>query len=326
MLALVVAPCASAQAVNYSGLYVFGDSLVDAGNAFLATGGAEASPINGYYQGRFSNGYNFADYLSLAISGTPTQPALIGGTNVAVGGADAETKPGEVSPSFISQIGLYSGTLGNGPIASDALVLVTFGGNDVRDTIATGGAIDFTAAANDFATGLNLLYALGARNFVITGSPDIGLLPASLAATGGNAVRLGELTDRSMQISDLFEAKTAAFDMLAGVNASFFDLFGYEHDLLADPTAFGLPAGLDTTTPCQIPLGGSPQLANCANSLYFDGIHPTTIVHQAIAGAILAQLDAPAVPEPAAWLTMILGFGGIGVALRRQRLAMPIAA
>ena len=33
-----------------------------------------------------------------------------------------------------------------------------------------------------------------------------------------------------------------------------------------------------------------------------------------------------AVPEPASWALMILGFGGIGGALRRRRAQMPIAA
>lgn len=322
-IVLMLAPCASAQSLSYSGLYVFGDSLVDSGNAFLATGGAQASPVNGYFAGRFSNGFNFADYLSITLTGGPATPALAGGTNVAVGGADAETKPGQASPSFLEQIGLYASLIGQ-PIASDALVLVTFGGNDVRDTIGIGGPIDFSGASDDLTTGLGLLYGLGARNFVITGSPDIGLLPISIATVGGIPGRLAELTDRSLAISALFAQDAGALDMLPGTDVTFFDLFAFEHQLLADPTAFGLPATLDTTTPCQIPGGGSPQIANCLNSLYFDAIHPTTQIHAVIAGAIVAEISA--VPEPAAWTMMILGFGAAGIGLRRRRVAMAALA
>jgi phospholipase/lecithinase/hemolysin len=316
-IAIVLAPCASAQPANYSGLYVFGDSLVDSGNAYLATGGAQASPVNGYFGGRFSNGFNFADYLSIAATGAPATAALAGGTNFAVGGADAEQKPGQVSPSFLDQILLF-GSMAAQPIPSDALVLVTFGGNDVRDTIFEDGIVDFSGASDDLSTGLGLLYGLGARNFVVTGAPDIGLLPVSIATVGGIPGRLDELTARSEAISALFAEVTAELAALTGTSALFFDLFAYQQALLVDPTAFGLPANLDTTTPCQVPGGGSPQVANCTNALYFDVIHPTTQMHAVIANGILGQLQGP-VPESATWLLLIVGFGGAGASLRRRR-------
>jgi len=320
---LVLTSPAAAQS-SYSGLYVFGDSLVDSGNAHLATLGQEAPVEDGYYLGRFSNGPNFADYLSDALVGTPATPVLLGGTNAAVGGATSAFIPGATSPSFLEQIGLYNQIVGQ-PIASDALVLVTFGGNDVRGTIDVGGAIDFSAAANDLATGLGQLYAGGARNFVITGSPDIGLLPRSLEDTGGDPTRLDELSFRSEQISALFASTSASFAALTGADVTFFDLLGFEGALMANPPAFGLTADFDFTTPCQIPGAGVPQFANCSQSLYFDGIHPTTVAHGAIAGAILAQLNdgVSAVPEPSTWMMMIVGFGLLGARLRMRR--RPIA-
>lgn len=315
--AMLVACPASAGAVSYSGLYVFGDSLVDSGNVYVTTGGALASGADGYYGGRFSNGFNFADYLSIHFAGTPATAALLGGSNFAVGGANAAYAPGEVSPSFLAQVAAFAS--GGTPITSDALVLVTFGGNDVRDTIGTGGTIDFTAAATDLALGLNQLYALGARNFVVTGAPDIGQLPVSIGTAGAIPGRLAELTDRSQQISTVLSTQTTMLDSMQGANAQFFDLFAYQQALLADPSSFGLPAGLNTTTPCQIVGGGEPQIANCDNALYFDVIHPTTQVHAAIATAIIGQLNASAVPEAESWALLIMGFAGTGVVLRRQR-------
>lgn len=316
LFAVILSP--GAWANTYSSLYVFGDSLVDGGNAFLATGGTAASPGDGYFSGRFSNGPNFADDLSNALLGQPlTVPALLGGTNIAVGGTTAEHKyVGDLS--FIEQASIFPTYTHSATIPGNALVLVTFGGNDVRATDGIAGPVSFQQAAADFSTALGLLYADGARNFLITGSPDIGLLPDSVIKTGGNQAQLDLLSQRSQQISGLFQGATTALDALPGVNATYFDFFDFEHDLIADPAAYGL-ADLETTTPCQKPGGGSPQLSNCTKSLYFDGIHPTYLVHQVIANAILARLDAAAVPEPAAWITMILGFAVTGVAMRHRQ-------
>ncbi|NLS27308.1 hypothetical protein S2M10_23030 [Sphingomonas sp. S2M10] len=317
-MALCVAPAAAQAGPSYSGLYVFGDSLVDSGNAYLATGGMFASPDDGYFAGRFSNGFNFADYLSLAITGTPATPLYAGGRNIAFGGATAEFVPGERSPSFLAQVGLYAQAVGT-PIDSNALVLLTFGGNDVRDTILTGGPVSFVSAISDFGDAVTALYSLGARNFAIVGAPDIGLLPVSVAAVGGVPGRLDELTARSQQISQALRQAAAGIDAQPGVTASFFDLFAMEHDLLASPAAYGLSPTLNTTTPCQVIGGGSPQLANCSNALYFDEIHPTTQVHQAIAAAMARQLGISAVPESDSWVLLILGVAGTGAVLRRRR-------
>ena len=71
--------------MGYSGVIVFGDSLVDAGNALgLAnwyddlpfTDPVDAAPTSdkGYYSGRFTNGFTFADLLSNKYLGIPTKP------------------------------------------------------------------------------------------------------------------------------------------------------------------------------------------------------------------------------------------------------------
>jgi phospholipase/lecithinase/hemolysin len=312
----------AANAASFSSLYVFGDSLVDAGNLRIGTGGEQARPQDGYYEGRYSNGYNFADYLALNIGLAVPTPSLAGGTNFAVGGAKAQRAPGEIIPSFLGQID-YLSTSASPTIASDALVLVEFGGNDVRDTIGFGGPADFTAAVADYSRGLGLLYGLGARNFLIVGAPDVGAMPDSAIITGDNATRLAELSERSANLSSLFSAEGDDLDALPDTAVSFFDLVDFQHRLVLDPTAFGLPGTINTTTPCQIREGGSPQLANCSNSIYFDRVHPTTLTHQAIATAISGQLAA--VPEPASWEFMIIGFGTVGSLLRRRATSVGAA-
>lgn len=175
MLAAAAAACLftatpTHAATTFSDLFVFGDSLVDAGNARaarLASGGADPGPPSlGYFQGRFSNGLNFADYVSLDLFGRPTTAAAFGGMNFAVGGAQAAEVFGDASPSFAEQIALFS-TSGQ-TITANSLVLVTFGGNDVRAQLAAaastpGAAPTLTPAIAALNTNLATLIGLGAR-------------------------------------------------------------------------------------------------------------------------------------------------------------------
>ena len=59
----------------YSAVYVFGDSLVDPGNALELAEWYDGLPLQdlpegapteelGYFEGRFSNGYTFADLIA----------------------------------------------------------------------------------------------------------------------------------------------------------------------------------------------------------------------------------------------------------------------
>src|SRR5436190_17729051 len=73
--------------MGYSSLTVFGDSLIDAGNALALadwydglpfTESVDAAPTadKGYYDGRFSNGFTIADLLSNKYVGLTTRPVF----------------------------------------------------------------------------------------------------------------------------------------------------------------------------------------------------------------------------------------------------------
>src|SRR4051794_19297624 len=68
----------------YSAVQVFGDSLVDAGNALKLAQTYDSLPFaslpegaptagEGYFSGRFSDGYTFADLISNKYVGAPTR-------------------------------------------------------------------------------------------------------------------------------------------------------------------------------------------------------------------------------------------------------------
>src|SRR5262245_14581793 len=77
----------SAQARNpLTEVVVFGDSLSDTGNLFLASGGTVATPP--YFNGRFSNGPVWVEVLADKLGLDAPTPSVLGGTNFAFGGAE----------------------------------------------------------------------------------------------------------------------------------------------------------------------------------------------------------------------------------------------
>src|SRR5215216_526009 len=69
---------------SFTGVYVFGDSLVDPGNALKAAELLNDLPFSdlpngaptaakGYFEGRFSDGYNSADLISNKVTGLATK-------------------------------------------------------------------------------------------------------------------------------------------------------------------------------------------------------------------------------------------------------------
>jgi outer membrane lipase/esterase len=316
---LVASTPASAQ--SYSDLFVFGDSLVDSGNARaarLASGGADpAPPAQGYFEGRFSNGYNFADYLSISLGQGPATASLLGGTNFSVGGAQAAEVVGDASPSFAEQIGVFaaSGAVFN----ADSLVLVTLGGNDVRSELAKLGTIPgytptLTPALSAFTAGLSSLIDRGARNIVVTGLPDIGQIPAVTLLGSPQLSAAG--SQLSFSLNQAFAQTVSSLSTkTTDLNLQFFDLFSYQAAIYADPTMYGLPPTLNTRNAClQVP-GAAPA---CNGYVYFDTVHPTTQVHSAIAAGLSRQLGINAVPEPSTWAMMIVGFGAVAYTMRRR--------
>jgi outer membrane lipase/esterase len=305
-------------ATIFSDLFVFGDSLVDSGNARaarLATGGADPAPPSlGYFEGRFSNGFNFADYLSLDLFGRPATASIFGGSNFSVGGAQAAEVVGDASPSFAEQLALFNSS--GQTLSGNSLVLVTFGGNDIRGELAEvatipGAVPNLSPAVSALNANLASLVELGARNIIVTGLPDVGQIPG---VTGFGSPALSALgTQLSFGLNQAFGQTVNGLATQTGYNLQFFDLFAYQTSIYKDPVAFGLPASLDTTRAClQVP-GAAPE---CNGFVYFDAIHPTTQVHRVIASGLTAQVSG--VPEPATWAMMLFGFGAVGYAMRKR--------
>src|SRR5689334_17840959 len=178
----------------YSDLFVFGDSLTDPGNAFIATSNLPFVPqVPGpaYFKGRFSNGYNFADDLSLHLFGHVTDPAFGGGHNFAVGGATTGTqnRAAPVPSGMRVQTDTFVRSLGTGNADPNALYLVYGGSNDIFDATSdlspqNPGDINglVSGAMGNLAEIIGDLSSHGARHFLIPNIADLGKVPSLLNA------------------------------------------------------------------------------------------------------------------------------------------------
>ncbi len=344
--ALALGAALSPASAAFDRLYVFGDSLVDSGNArtLSALPGSDPSAAQLaalYPSGRFTNGVtgrNFADYLGRALGLGDTSPyvdSLVApgpGTNFAVGGATTVFTDGEKRPDLLSEIkGLpasatsatqpnpydynYTYAAQNGlvtPIDANSLVLIASGGNDVRGfTAGTDVAAFVGGVAQATVASLDALYAAGARNFVMIGVPNIGLIPE----VNGDPAKAAGAALLSAALNQSYASIAAGYSAKLGDQGLFrlIDIASLQADIVVNPEKYGL-ARSAVGKSC-LRDGGLIALAgNCAGYAYYDTIHPTDQVHQLIAGAIVSQL-----PEPASWAMLIVGFGLTGTALRRAR-------
>ena len=299
-LGLASPAAATRMTSSYTSLTVFGDSLVDAGNIYALTGGQTPSPAAGYFQGRFTNGYDYTDLLSIDLFGRPTTASLLGGRNFAFGGARIVDN-GDVVPDLSRQIDLYEVALGR-TADSNGLYVLNAGGNDVFGAIAgTIGGADpqryLQDAASQYAASVQRLDGLGVRNILIT---DFPVATAGAINTQANAYLDAALGDLKLS------SDTTLYRF------SFTDFF---NQLSVDPARFGLPA-LDLSTTCQA-AGAAAIASGCAGYFSFDGTHPTAAVQRAAYQEMNRQF-ALAVPEPTSWMLMLTGFALVGMAARRR--------
>ena len=82
---------ATARGDQITGIVSFGDSLSDVGNAYLGSGMTQPAPVSAYYQGHFSNGPIWVEYLAKDLGVATPTAALAGGTDYAFGGAQSGT-------------------------------------------------------------------------------------------------------------------------------------------------------------------------------------------------------------------------------------------
>lgn len=303
-LALLAPNWATAQ-VAFDRIVVFGTSLSDPGNAFAlirrqstppyANLDALLVPDAPYARGghHFSNGATwieqFARPLGLAAS---VRPAFVGAndgaSNYAVGGARA--REDGINANLSLQVDTFLFDAG-GVAPADALYVLEIGSNDIRDALVAGpgGVTVVTDALAAIGANLNVLYAAGARHFLVVNGPNPGLTPAvrTLDAISPGAIQAAGFFAQLFNAG--LEALLAGLDGAPGIEIARLDLYQKFNELVADPQAFGLS---QVENACITP-GLPPFTCQAVDDfLFWDGVHPTTAVH-----AIFAQDTAFALTQ-----------------------------
>jgi len=311
-LALAAAVVAAAPAEarkdtqNYTSLTVFGDSLVDAGNIRADSNNTRLNPEQGYFQGRWTNGYDYTDLLNLQLFGTPTLASQLGGSNYAYGGARI-LDTSVTLPHLPDQFARFQALLGPGRADPNGLFVLNFGANDLFNlgTAADnfyGGNRDalLRDAAFRYAEAVTTLQGWGVRNILLTDFP--------VAGTPANTYLDDELAKLSLNADTTL------------LRFNYLDAFGR---IRANPAAFGIAPFDKGTATCQS--GGRNAIdGGCVGYFTLDGTHPVAAVQRALFDDMQRQFGLvsaeASVPEPATWGLTILGFALVGGAVRRPRV------
>ncbi len=299
-LAVVTATGPVAAQAAYGRIVVFGTSLSDSGNAFALWGANNTPPdylldpllvpSAPYARGghHFSNGATWVEQFarSIGLAGS-VRPAFASAnpkaTNYAVGAARA--RDDGINVNLPAQVDAFLQQYG-GVAPSDGLYVIEMGSNDVRDAFvafASGGdgAAILQAANVSIATGIQTLYAAGARRFLVWRTPNIGVTPAlrTLDQMNPGAAQLATLLTQGFNLG--LDGVVAQLRALPGIDIARLDAYALVNDLVARPGAFGLT---NVTQACVTPTIAPYTCDRPDEFLFWDGIHPTTAVH-----AITAQ-------------------------------------
>lgn len=356
-IAAVSANALVQPASPWSSLVIFGDSLSDTGNVLSLTTAFSppAAPSFPGAEGRFSNGPVWTEYLAMGLglplgaapsnlllnplSGTVVPIGAQGGQNFAYGGARTGLS-GIAGPTtgLLGQLIAWNGSqsiLGGGPLTRaadpDALYVVMAGANDLRDfRDGKVGALNPTAVAGNVVGAMSLLANAGARNFMISTLPDLGLTPEAvgLGRTVQSTAATLAFNNALTSLAGSFEAGFELSNSNVDLDIRTLDFYGLFNRVVTDAVGgnnggeFGIT---NVTSACITPGALSGQYffgdasgVACGVAAFSDKLHPSAKAHQLL-GELAVQTAMAPVPEPAEYAMMIAGLLLIAGVRRRAK-------
>ncbi|MBD2778445.1 SGNH/GDSL hydrolase family protein [Iningainema tapete] len=250
-------------------LYVFGDSLSDVGKVFQATKGAYP-PSPPYFQGRYSNGLVWVEYLASNLALTPKQ-----NNNFAYGGAN--TGGGSINgiPGLLAQV--QSFTKVHQEVNPNALYVLWAGANDYLH----GATTDSTVSSENLSRAIQSLLKIGAKKILVANLPDLGKLPATRNSL--NSSTLSSLTiAHNLNLAKSVDALKQ--ELGSDTQIIKLDVYSLYQEAITDRAKFGFT---NVTSAC---LNNTATCKNPDKFLFWDGIHPTTEAHQILAKTALRAL------------------------------------
>jgi phospholipase/lecithinase/hemolysin len=281
-LATIVGGGEVARGGDITGIVSFGDSLTDVGNVYIATTGA--MPPAPYWQGHYSNGPIWVEYLAYDLGLAAPTPSLAGGTDYAFGGAETSTSGLSTlgTPNIGTQIGMYLQG-GNTPSASQ-LFTIWGGAND----FLLGGQTNPATPVANIGQEITELAAAGAKQFLIGNLPLLGEIPIASSLTLAQQQGLNYL---SMKFDTMLQTEVSQLSKSLGVDISIMNVEGLVQDAMANPAKYGFT---NVTS-------GALEDGNLGAQgyLFWDEEHPTTAADQFIADVALSSI-----PEPSSFVLL----------------------
>jgi phospholipase/lecithinase/hemolysin len=334
----------------FSGVYVFGDSLVDVGNAldlaevydffpFTSLPDGAPSTGRGYFKGRFTDGFNYADLISNKFIGVPTKPVfpfgyddpLLGisfgffsdpkgnNLNFAYGGAQIR-QGGEAVPDMDDQTDAFRDAV-DGKADGDALHLFTFGANDVHDYVPALGPwrdLDSVQAsmrkdAAEFIEEIRQVIDIGVDHILITGVPDVGLQPY-YNGLADEAQRRAVATEYCRMLDGMIQAEIAELRVLRPDAEIVYVSFTGMSDFIFDNLERIYPAS-------------AIYPPNESSLVFMDRLHPTAQLHAHAAAYLIDAVNGVPSGEAAPMTQPDLALrGSIAVKEETDRLTFSLAA
>jgi len=286
----------------YSQMFFFGDSLTDNGNLYRAVKVIPKSPP--YYEGRFSNGPVWSEYLGNDFNSkfnTFYQVYAVGGATAIyhspVTGAFPYILKDEID-KFLKEF----------PVRSDTLYVIWIGGNDYLDEKKQ----DVITLTNEVVQGIieniQTLMDNGAKHFLVMDLPNLASTPYAATQSDIRKERLNSLSQlHHVKLTDAIQHL-----QLENPNISFmyFDVYDLFNDVLINTDFYNQQYNLHLANKkdnCwtgryvyknafyQISLQNAEGIggAICVDPdsfIFWDKIHPTTAVHQLLAQIVEEKL------------------------------------
>ncbi|QDQ27141.1 SGNH/GDSL hydrolase family protein [Chitinimonas arctica] len=267
-------------------IVAFGDSLSDTHNMYNASQWLLPNR-NSWMLGRFSNGYNWVEYLSDKLH----LPLY----NWAVGGAGVNTEKFVIS-GVTDQVQSWKQYMQRAANyrPENTLFTVMVGGNDF---VNYNRSVDQVIAGEKVAL-QNMLNA-GARNILLLKLPDVSRAPVFKYRTEAdrNATH-GRVLDFNNRLAELASSLEAQYGGSAKIRV--FDTYGLFNSVISNPSQYGVT---NTADSC-LNIGSDSSLAylsaqtprsGCTNPdtyLFWDALHPTTHTHKVLAEKVGAFVNS----------------------------------
>ena len=316
----LITTSAYAEELNFSKLYIVGDSLSDGGvysQSVRAGSGFTLPDIPYQFLTNAPDGSSqvwaavLADRLGISlqpnvINGIPAAQIpdiAVGGTNFAEGGARVADPagigvnvPGGITArplaTQVDRLLAQTPTLGK-----NDLVILWGGSNDVFAQLGAVGAgaisptqaaINMAQAGSELASQVARLRGAGAETVIVVTIPDIGQTPfgtASGPASAGLATQLGN-TFNAQLASDL-NGSAVIVDAEKLLSAIRTDPARYGFTATDAASLIACPGGNSLTC-----IQGVNALPDSEQRIFADNVHPTTAAHELFGGAAFAGLQA----------------------------------